>query len=78
MRTSKRIFFSSWQKLITEFFWKVPCSMFISLISLARLSILSTHRREIEGFLMQVNVLVSMLELHNYKRNLQILKVFHI
>ena len=54
MRTSKKeillFLFSSWIKLRTEFFWKMPCSMLISLILLARIRISSTYLRYIGGF----------------------------
>ena len=63
MRTSKKeillFLFSSRVKLRTELFWKVSCSMLISLILLVRIRISSTYLRYIGGFFMQLKILFS-------------------
>ena len=54
MRTSKKeillFLLSSLVKLRTELFWKVSCSMLISLILLVRIRMSSTYLRYIGGF----------------------------
>ena len=43
-------------KVKNRIFWKVSCSMLVSLISFARISISSTYQRHIEGFLKLSNI----------------------